>query len=286
MDFKTYPRLTRATTDRELLRLWLSRFSSTTAQTYLTVARQFLDFTDKELRDTKLEDIILWLESLTLRQASANTVKNKLTAVKSLFSFGVKTGYLDANPASLISSPKPKDALNERLLDEGEVRKLIEAARPGRDRLLLKLLYCLGLRVSELVGLNWSDFKETGGGAIVTVFGKGSKTRSLLIDEGLWSELQTLPRSDKTSAVFLSRFENRLDRHAIHRMVKAAAIRAGINPHTSAHWLRHAHACHSLKHGAGIDLLMKSLGHSSLAVTSRYLHVQPSECSSKFIHLD
>ena len=286
MTLNTYPQLTRAATDRELLRLWLSRQSPTTVKTYRTAARQFLDFTNQELRDIQLEDITLWLESFKLRQVSSNTIKNKLTAIKSLFSFGLKTGYLTANPASLVSSPKPKDALNERLLDEEEVRQLLEAAKPGRDRCLLKLLYGLGLRVSELVGLNWSDFKQAEEGVIVTVFGKGSKTRSLLLSQQLWEEVQQLPRSDKTEAIFLSRFGNRLDRHAVHRLVKKAAEKAGINPHTSAHWLRHAHACHSLKHGAGIDLLMKSLGHSSLAVTSRYLHCQPTECTSKFINLD
>ena len=286
MNLNTYPRLTNASTDSELIRLWISQKSPTTQKTYLMVARQFLTFTALDLRSIMLEDIMLWLESFQLRKASVNTINNKLAAIKSLFSFGVKTGYLTANPASLIKTPKPKDALNERILVETEIKRLIDAAKPGRDRLLLKLLYTLGLRVSELVGLSWSDFSETDEGAIVTVLGKGSKTRTLLIDKQLGAELQALPRSQDCDAVFLSRFDNRLDRHAVHRLIKAAASRAGINPHTSAHWLRHAHACHSLFHGAGIDLLMKSLGHSSLAVTSRYLHCQPSECTSTFIHLD
>ena len=294
MTIDTYPKLTEASSDSELIRWWISRKAPTTQKTYLMVVRQFLDFTGKELKEVRLEDILLWLESFQLRSASVNTINNKLAAVKSLFSFGVKTGYLSINPASLVKSPKPKDALNERILVEAEVKQLIEAAKSKRgaaalaerDRSLIKLIYFLGLRVSELVGLNWSDFKPTEGGAVVTVFGKGSKTRVLLIDEHLWAELNQLPRSEKTEAVFLSRFGNRLDRHAIHRLIKKAAERAGINPHTSAHWLRHAHACHSLKHGAGIELLMKSLGHSSLAVTSRYLHVQPDECTSKFIRLD
>jgi integrase/recombinase XerD len=286
MSLQTIPKLTDADSDRSLVRWWISQKSKRTQETYASIAKQFLAFSGKELKDTQLEDILLWLESFQLRKASQNTVNNKLAAIKSLFSFGVKTGYLSVNPASMIKTPKPKDALNERLLIETEVRKLIEAAKRGRDRTLLKLLYILGLRVSELVGLNWSDFRATDSGAVVTIFGKGSKTRTLLIDKPLWAEVQALPRSGKTEAVFLSRFENRLDRHAVHRMVKAAASRAGINPHTSAHWLRHAHACHSLKHGAGIDLLMKSLGHSSLAVTSRYLHCQPSECTSKFINLE
>jgi integrase/recombinase XerD len=287
MTIHTYPKLTDAKQDMELIRLWISQKSKTTQKTYLTISRQLLTFAGKELEDIKLEDILLWLESFQLRGYSQNTVNNKLAAIKSLFSFGVKTGYLSHHSANIIKTPSPKDALNERILVEMDVRGLIDAANNQRDRFILKLLYILGLRVSELVGLNWSDFKPTEPAAIaVTVFGKGHKTRTLLIGNNLWSDLAQLPRSDKTDAVFLSRFGNRLDRHAIHRLIKKAVEKAGINPHTSAHWLRHAHACHSLNNGAGIDLLMKSLGHSSLAVTSRYLHVQPSECTSKFIDLD
>ncbi|HEY9768551.1 MAG TPA: tyrosine-type recombinase/integrase [Coleofasciculaceae cyanobacterium] len=286
MTLYTYPKLTDAKRDVELIRLWISQKSLTTQKTYITISRQFLTFVGKDLQEVKLEDILLWLESFQLRGKSQNTINNKLAAIKSLFSFGVKTGYLFANPASMIKTTKAKDALNERILQAEEVKNLINAATNERDRAILILLYILGLRISELVGLNWSDFQPTSEAIAVTIFGKGHKTRTLLIGNQLWSELQQLTKSDRTEAVFLSRFGNRLDRHAIHRLIKKAVEKAGINPHTSAHWLRHAHACHSLNNGAGIDLLMKSLGHSSLAVTSRYLHVQPSECTSKFIDLD
>ncbi|MGV2831746.1 tyrosine-type recombinase/integrase [Myxosarcina sp. GI1(2024)] len=286
MTINTYPTLTDAKRDVELIRLWISQKPPTTQKTYITISRQFLAFTGKELEEVKLEDILLWLESFQLRGKSQNTINNKLGAIKSLFSFGVKTGYLRNNPASMIKTIKAKDALNERILQGEEVKELINAATNQRDHSILILLYILGLRISELVGLNWSDFQPTDDSVTVTIFGKGHKTRTLLITHQLWSELKQLPRSEKTEAVFLSRFGNRLDRHAIHRLIKKAVEKAGINPHTSAHWLRHAHACHSLNNGAGIDLLMKSLGHSSLAVTSRYLHVQPSECTSKFIDLD
>jgi integrase/recombinase XerD len=76
---------------------------------------------------------------------------------------------------------------------------VIEAASSERDqlcwyaernRIILKLLYILGLRVSGLVGLNWSDFKPTSDSITVTVFGKGHKARTLLIGNQLWSELQ------------------------------------------------------------------------------------------------
>jgi integrase/recombinase XerD len=286
MTINTYPLLTDASTDTELIRLWISQKSLTTQKTYITVSRQFLTFAGKQLHEVKLEDILLWLESFQLRCKSQNTINNKLAAIKSLFSFGVKTGYIGANPASMIRTTKAKDALNERILQASEVKQLISAASNERDRLILILLYILGLRISELVGLNWSDFQPTEEAIAVTIFGKGHKTRTLLITRTLYLELKQLPRSETTEAVFLSRFGNRLDRHAIHRLIKKAVEEAKINPYTSAHWLRHAHACHSLNNGAGIDLLMKSLGHSSLAVTSRYLHIKPSECTSKFIDLD
>jgi integrase/recombinase XerD len=283
MEIETYPRLTNATSDTELIRYWIAQKSKTTQQTYLMVVRQFQEFMGKELSEVMVDDIILWLESFELRKFSDNTMQNKLAAIKSLFSFGLKTGYLKTNPARMLKSPKPKDALNERILSESEVRRLIDAADNQRDRLLIVLIYVLGLRVSELVGLSWSDFKETPEGVLVTVFGKNSQTRILVLEPSLWEELQTLPRSFKTEAVFVSRCKNRLDRHAVHRVVKKVAKIAGINPQISAHWLRHAHACHSLKNGAGIDLLMKSLGHTSLSITSRYLHCQVGECTSKFI---
>lgn len=287
MALDTYPKLTNATSDREIVRFWISQKALTTQKTYITASRQFLEFAGKGLKEVKVEDILLWLESFQLRGASPNTVNNKLGTIKSLFSFGVKTGYLRANPASMIKTPKGKDTLNERILIEEDVKKLIAAAKNERDRLILVLLYILGLRVSELVALNWSDFRPISEESVaVTILGKGSKTRTLLINHQLWKQLKQLPQSDKCQAVFISRLKNRLDRHAIHRMIKDAALRAGINLNTSAHWLRHSHSTHSLKHGAAVELLMKSLGHSSLAVTSRYLHVQPSECTSKFINLD
>ncbi|MBE9171272.1 tyrosine-type recombinase/integrase [Pleurocapsales cyanobacterium LEGE 06147] len=287
MVLDTYPKLTNATSDREIIRFWISQKARTTQKTYVTISRQFLEFAGKELKAVMLEDILLWLESFQLRGASQNTINNKLAAIKSLFSFGVKTGYLSANPASMIKTPKAKDTLNERILIEEDVKKLIAAAKNERDRLILIMLYILGLRISELVGLNWTDFQPIKKKEVaVTILGKGSKTRTLLIGQLLWEQLQQLPRDDRCNAVFLSRFNNRLDRHAIHRMIKDAAKRAGINLNTSAHWLRHSHSTHSLNHGAAVELLMKSLGHSSLAVTSRYLHVQPSECTSKFIELD
>ncbi len=85
MALNTYPNLTNASTDTELIRLWISQKSLTTQKTYITVSRQFLSFAGKQLHEVKLEDVLLWLESFQLRGKCQNTINNKLAAPSRLY---------------------------------------------------------------------------------------------------------------------------------------------------------------------------------------------------------
>ncbi len=281
-----YPRLTIANTDSELIHLWLSRKRHATKTSYATVVRQFYSFIgDKGLTEVVLDDILMWIESLEWRRFSQNTINQRIAAIRSLFSFACKCGYLQFNVASRVKTSTPTSSLHERILEQEEVKALIEAAKTERDRLLLTLLYTTGLRASEVCGLNWSGMKPRKSGGQASVVGKGGKERAVLISQSLWEQLMSLERSPKTEAVFVSRTGRRLDRTMLHKIIKDCAARSGVNSHVSAHWLRHAHACHSLENGCDIDVLMRSLGHSSLTVTSKYLHARPNEGSSQFIDL-
>jgi integrase/recombinase XerD len=286
MTIETYPKLTNANTDFDLVRWWVSTKSVSTRKTYLMVYKQFSEFTGKALADIVIEDILLWLESYQLRGASLNTIRNKSSAIKSLFNFARKTGYLSTNPCTLIKSLQGRDALHERRMSEEEVKMLIMTARTPLEQMVIKLLYFLGLRVSEMLDLKWSHFQPVEGGYSVEVIGKGMKHRILFLNHSLWEQLQSLPRMAGADFVFITSKGHRYDRHSIHRVIKGVVHRAGVNPQISAHWLRHAHASHSLKHGASIELLMKSLGHSSLDLTSRYLHIDANQCTSKFLNMD
>ena len=86
------------------------------------------------------------------KSSGQNTINNKLAAIKSLFSFGVKTGYLSANPASMIRTTLAKDALNERILQAEEVKQLIDAVANERDRSSLVLKRLL-VSLAELISL-------------------------------------------------------------------------------------------------------------------------------------
>ncbi len=277
--------LTEITDDPSLIQMWLTLKGLQTKKLYTRTVRQFLEFVGRELADVHLEDLLQWMESLSFRRYSKNTISLKVSVVKSLFSYATKIGYLNFNVTAALKAPSQVNALHERFLEQEEVRKLIAAAREGRDRSLLSLIYTTGLRASEALGIDWKDLKPRARGGQVTVMGKGGKVRTVLINQSLWQQLTSLSRHSSTDAVFVTFFGNRLDRHQLHRIIKAAAERAGVNPHVSAHWLRHAHACHSLENGCDIDVLMRSLGHSSLTVTSKYLHARPNEGSSQFIEL-
>jgi len=76
-----------------------------------------------------------------------------------------------------------------------------------------------------------------------------------------------------------------MDRLSVHRIVKLAAKRAGLGDAVSAHWLRHAHASHSLDRGAPISLVQATLGHASVATTGRYLHARPNDSSARYLGL-
>ncbi len=141
------------------------------------------------------------------------------------------------------------------------------------------------LRISELCRLCWRDLAERDGAGQVTVYGKGGKTRVVLLSAGTWTLLAGLRGgAEPDGEVFRSRKGGGpLDESAVHRIVKAAAARAGLSAEVSAHWLRHAHASHSFDRGAPIHLVQATLGHASVATTGRYPHARPTDSSARYL---
>ena len=177
-----------------------------------------------------------------------------------------------------------KETLAERIIAESEVHHLIALEANPRNKVMLTLTYGAGLRISEVVGLTWRDCTARDDAGQITVFGKGGKTRVVLLSKTTWKALAELRGDAGTDdPVFWSRKGGALDPSAVHRVVKAAAERAGLDPAVSAHWLRHAHASHALDRGAPIHLVQATLGHASVATTGRYLHARPNDSSSRYL---
>jgi integrase/recombinase XerD len=246
-----------------------------------------LTFVGKPIHLVSLAEVQAFAEHLQARGLAASTQRTMICAVRSLLAFGNTIGVLSANVGAPVSPPKVKDTLTERILSEVEVQLMIAKETNPRDRAMLRLLYGVGLRVSELCALKWRDLTCRGDSGQATVFGKGSKTRVVLLPVVIWQELQALRSDSNVNApVFQSRKQGgHLTRSQVMRIVRAAGQRAGIDANVSPHWLRHAHASHSLDRGAPIHLVQQTLGHSSVATTSRYLHARPQDTSARFLAL-
>ncbi len=277
---------TQSTSDSQTVQLWLHGKAPTTQRGYKREIASFLAFVEKPLQWVTLGDLQRYSDSLG--HLAPRTQCRTLAAVKSLLSFSQKIGYTQFNAGAPLSLPKPKEDLAERILSEAEVARMI-ALSTGRDFVLLRFLYASGCRCSEVLGVRWRDFAEAPEGrAVVTVLGKGSKTRHILLPGSVWRDVQSLkrPGDGPDDAPFRSRIGKPLSQPALWRAVRAAAKRAGIEKPVSPHWWRHACASHSLDRGAATHVVMKSLGHASLATTSVYCHVKPGDGASLYLGLD
>jgi integrase/recombinase XerD len=286
---------TRASTDEQLLASWLASLGSPhTRLNFETTGRRFLAALPMRLRAAKVEDVRDALEAVS-RGLSEATARQYVLRVKSLLGYAQKLGYTRFNAGATIKvrsdSANRGAALAKRIMTPTQVSLLIRAARTRRDRVLLEVGYAGGLRVSELVGLTWSDVLEREEDRVqLSVTGKGGKVRQVLLPAIVSKALLALRGdADANNPLFASRKGGRpLMVRAVHAMVKRAAAKAGIDPEVAArispHWLRHAHASHAIDGGATVPKVQETLGHGNIATTSGYLHARPG--SSSGLRLD
>ena len=273
-----------ADSDEQLIKLWLHGRSKHTIKGYMNDIKLFFQKNNKILKTTTLQDLPDYADYLTKKDYAQTTIKRMLCAVKSLFSFGHRIGYLQFDVGKPLRIPTPKETISERILSQDEVFYMFDCAKNPRDRMLLKLLYYTGLRVSEISGLKFSNLQAREKTGQITVQTKGDKTNVILLPAQLWIELCEYKNgSSEDSPVFKSRKGNALCVGQIQRVVSRIAVKAGITGNVSPHWLRHSHASHALDNGCPIHLVQKQLNHSNIATTGKYLHARPTESSSKYL---
>jgi integrase/recombinase XerD len=255
----------------------------------------------------KLPDLQAYADELGLMDYKLTTIARRLKSVKSLLTFAQKTGYTRFNVGAMVKIPKFKKTLSERIMSEEQVFVMLSRESNMRNHAMLRLLYASGIRVSELCDLCWKDVKARSNGGQITVFGKGGKTRTVVFKEETYRELIALRGHAADDApVFPSRGGGRgksgqqLDPSQVWRIVEQAAIRANIavymetvmdegkplqrvHSRVSPHWLRHAHASHSLDNGASIELIRETLGHDSIETTAGYAHARPGTSSAQYL---
>jgi integrase/recombinase XerC len=224
-----------------------------------------------------------YLAELMKNKAARATVQRRLSAIKAFFRYR-ETTIGAASPARTIRSPKNVRGLPS-ILQEDEVRRLIEFSptpdhsSPAslRDRAIFETLYSSGLRVGELVGLNWRDIDEELGMVMIRA-GKGNKDRLVPLGEPALDALKkwktAMPVAWEHDGPVITnlrggRLTTRSVEMILQRRIEAAGVSAGVTPHG----LRHSFATHMLGNGADLRSIQEMLGHASLATTQRYTHV-------------
>ncbi|MCZ7652995.1 MAG: tyrosine recombinase XerC [Thermoanaerobaculia bacterium] len=268
-------------------------YSPHTLRAYAGDLERFLDFLAGDYlgreraairpADADGEAVRSFLAWLARRGTGRRSQGRALAAVRGLFRYACREGVLATDPSRGIRTPKAPKRIPEHLRP-GEVESLLEAPEGDeplarRDRALLELLYATGLRVSELVSLDWSDLDL--GRRVLRVVGKGRKERMVPFGRpaaealAAWREAwpaRVAPGSEE-EPVFLNarggRLTDRSVRRRLDRAVAATALARGVHPHV----LRHTFATHLLERGADLRAIQELLGHESLSTTQRYTHV-------------
>ena len=276
--------LTKAENDSQLITTWLlQQESKLTRQQYQSNIKQFIRYIGVPLEEVKIEDLQGYVRMLELKGNKPSTIKGKLSIVKSLFSFAYKVGYLTCNVAVLVKSPKVNKRIASMRIEHEVIRKMVDGVNSKRDGLIIKMMYFLGLRVSEVLRLKWTDFYQNK----VFISGKGNKERTLNLPGKLYLELLELKSEFNPTFVFTAyRRDEQLKRQAVNIMLNRLKKRLGIDVNIHPHKFRHEHSMTSLDNGCDIHLLSRSLGHSSVSITeSYYLNGRESQSSSSYITL-
>lgn len=278
--------VTHASSDDELIKLFLGlKDSENTKTAYIKSLGQFRQFVNYEpLQQLTLDALVAYRDYLVQAYPSLHTVKAKINAVKSLLTFAAEVGYIRFNVGAALKAPKTPDRLSERIVDEETIFAVINAAKEGRNKILVRLLYATGCRISEVIDLEWRSLRRTEKVGYVNVIGKGMKERTIAIKVELFDMVLSLKPGNATpkEPVFVSQKGSRLSANQAWRIVKQCGSAVGV-PDISPHWFRHAHATHAVNRGVDVNLIKDTLGHSSLAITDRYLHSNPEDSSALYL---
>jgi len=243
--------------------------SARTVKGYLCSVKKFLDYSrDKRLNENSVKNYV----QKNLQDKNPSSVRKDLFAIKFFFKNVLRNKLGLPNPKKNFSLPN--------ILTIEEVGKLIDSTSNTKHRLIIKLLYGCGLRVSEIVNLekNHLNFKES---LIHVKLAKGKKDRFVKLPSSVLDELENYVKLENSEILFPSNRGGKLTTATIQAILKNSSKKAGIKKRVYPHLLRHSFATHLLEQGTDLRIIQKLLGHSDIKTTQIYTHI--SQASIKNI---
>lgn len=214
---------------------------------------------------------------------SANSIARRLAAIKVFYRFLVRERILKVDPTSLIDSPKLwkkiPDTLSLNEVDALLAQPNIKERQGIRDKALLETFYATGMRVSEVVNLKLDNVNLEIG--FLRCIGKGNKERVIPLGKKAIASIKRylalsrprLLKQKESEFLFLNRSGQKISRQSLWKIIKRYAKEAHIKKAIKPHILRHSFATHLLERGADLRSVQEMLGHSNIATTQIYTHI-------------
>jgi len=263
------------------------RLADNTIKAYQADIDLFFSFLRQQristLEEIQSKTLHTFLERCRARQLSSRTNSRRISALKSLFNFLQASKIISYNPLASIDLPRTGSQL-PKALSLSEVTRLLTppatiTPQIQRNYSMLHLLYATGLRVSELVSIPLAACNLSS--CFVRVIGKGNKERLIpfgipareIVEQYLRTARPLILKGRRSNTLFVSNRGSAMTRLRFWQIIREAARAAGINKAISPHMLRHSFATHLLTHGADLRSVQLMLGHSDIATTQIYTHI-------------
>ena len=264
-------------------------YSKNTINTYYNNLNKLVDYTKKDLLKIDNNDIEKFISSLSI---TANSISNYISSFNTFYNYYVKIGKIDNNPIDNIDNPKIDKKLPIYLTVE-EIDELLNIditdEYSARNKSILELLYATGLRISELISLEFKNIDLND--ECLRVMGKGKKERIVPINETAIKYLKIyikdyrykLVKKEQNNYIYLNNHGKKMTRQGVYKMIKNRCFLTNIKKDVSPHTLRHSIATHMLINGADLRIIQEFLGHSDISTTQIYTHLTNEKLKSDYM---
>lgn len=264
-------------------------FSAHTIRAYSSDITAFLIWLDDRALDKiKYSNIKEYLAFIYKFNYSKTTLSRKISAIRTFYKYLYREKITESNPVVGVNSPKKQKKLPE-VLSEREIEQIlnqVDISSPAgfRNRTILELLYATGMRISELCSLTFQNLNLEN--SEITVFGKGSKERIVLVSKRakdfLIDYIKTARQlvakgfevnQNPDSPIFINNTGYKLQPQTVRMVLKKIMENLELPKHVTPHKFRHSFATKMLNNGADLRIVQELLGHASITNTQIYTHV-------------
>ncbi len=253
-------------------------------QQFVTFYSEYANMVPLDISKVNKLGIRHFLGMLSESGLEMTSIVRKLASLKAFFKYLARQGEVTSNPAAIVKSPKTKKRLPV-VLSEEQLAQVLDGAGDDdfvtlRNKAILELFYSTGIRLGELLTLNYGDVNFNR--LTLRVFGKGAKERIIPFGQRAEKTIQTYLDKRRSefggltleSPLFISSRNRRISRPSVQKMVTGILQTVSEQEHLSPHVLRHSFASHLLDRGADLNAVKDLLGHNSLSTTQLYTHIK------------